>query len=121
MAKKNTDETQELINAVIEGMAEKKAQDITVLDLRNIKSAPSDYYIICHGESNKQTEAIAQSIDEIVKKTTGENPWHVEGMSNAEWVLLDYINVVAHVFQKEKRAFYAIEDLWADADIKLIN
>ncbi|MBI3232691.1 MAG: ribosome silencing factor [Bacteroidetes bacterium] len=109
------------MNAIIEGMAEIKAHEITTLDLRNLKSAPADFFVICHGESVKQTEAIADSIDETVKKMTGENPIHVEGQTNAEWILLDYFNVVVHVFQKEKRAFYGIEDLWADAVVSQIN
>jgi ribosome-associated protein len=83
--------------------------------MRNVKGASSDFFVISHAESDKQVEAIARSVDEEVKKLTGEMPWHREGMENSEWVLLDYFNVVAHVFQREKREFYAVEDLWGDA------
>lgn len=121
MSKKLVDDTQKLVNAIVEGMAEKKAVKISVLDLRNIKSAPADYFVICHGESNKQTDAIYQSTDETVKKETGEKPWYTEGHTNSEWILMDYVNVVVHIFQKEKRDFYAIEDLWADAEVTTIN
>lgn len=118
---KSVNEEEALIQAIVAGMEEKKAHEIVVLDLRNLKAAPADYFVICHGDSNKQTDAIAQSVDETVKKLLGEDPWHTEGTTNAEWVLLDYINVVVHVFQKEKRGFYGIEDLWADAEITIIN
>lgn len=118
---KSISEGEALIQAIVAGMEEKKAHEIVVMDLRNLKSAPADYFVICHGDSTKQADAIAQSVDETVKKVIGENPWHAEGAANAEWVLLDYINVVVHVFQKEKRGFYGIEDLWADAVTTHIN
>jgi ribosome-associated protein len=110
-----TDPTEYLAWAIAQGMFERKAEDIKILDMRNVKSASTDFFVISHAESDKQVEAIARSVDEEVKKLTGEMPWHREGMENSEWVLLDYFNVVAHVFQREKREFYAVEDLWGDA------
>lgn len=110
-----TDPTEYLAWAIAQGMFERKAEDIKILDMRNVKSASTDFFVISHAESDKQVEAIARSVDEEVKKLTGEMPWHREGMENNEWVLLDYFNVVAHVFQREKREFYAVEDLWGDA------
>lgn len=110
-----TDPTEFLAWAVAQGMFERKAEDIKILDMRNVKSASTDFFVICHAESDKQVEAIARSVDEEVKKLTNETPWHREGMENNEWVLLDYFNVVAHIFQREKREFYAVEDLWGDA------
>lgn len=102
-------------------MQEKKAQDIVVLDLRRVRNAVADYFVICSGSSDKQLEAISDSIDEEVSRTLRENPWHTEGKNNKEWMLLDYINVVAHVFRKDKRQFYALEQLWGDAEITEIK
>jgi len=110
-----TDPTEYLAWAIAQGMFERKAEDIKILDMRNVKIASTDFFVISHAESDKQVEAIARSVDEEVKKLTGEMPWHREGMENNEWVLLDYFNVVAHVFQREKREFYAVEELWGDA------
>jgi ribosome-associated protein len=117
--KKVTSSVDELVNAVVDGMNEKKGSDIAVMDMRKLKSAPTDFFIICHADSDRQVEAIARSIDEVVKKKVHEDAWHTEGLENCEWVLLDYINVVAHVFVREKRDFYGIEELWGDADIEM--
>ncbi|KAB2917234.1 MAG: ribosome silencing factor [Bacteroidetes bacterium] len=118
MSKKTTvDEGLVLCDVIVKGMEEKKAHDIVVLDLRKIKSAVADFFVICHGDSDTQVEAIGRSIDDEVEKALNERPWHKEGYENAEWVLLDYVNVVAHVFLNEKREFYAIEELWGDAVI----
>lgn len=89
--------------------------------MRNLKGAITDYFVICHAESNRQVEAIAKSIDGIVKKETGEDAWHTEGRENAEWILLDYINVVAHVFEASKRDFFGLEELWGDAEIQTFD
>lgn len=121
MSKTKKSNSEILIDCIIKGMQEKKAKNITILNLTGLKSAPTDYFIICHGESDRQVEAIGNSIDEVVKKETGEDALHIEGMDNAEWVLLDYFNVVAHVFNLEKRQFYALEELWGDAEIKHIE
>ena len=102
-------------------MQEKKASDIVVMDLRKIKNAVADFFIICSGNSDKQLDAISDSIDAEVFKKFEENPWHTEGKNNKEWMLLDYINVVAHVFRKDRRAFYALERLWGDADITEVD
>lgn len=110
----------DLKDAIINGMQEKKANKITVLDLRKLKSAMADYFIICHATSDKQVNAIADSVEEIVRKQTGEKPWHVEGSEQSDWILLDYFDIVVHVFKEEMRDFYAIEELWGDADISVI-
>jgi ribosome-associated protein len=119
--KKKTDFSQQLSQAIVKGMQEKKAQDILVMDLRQVKNAVADFFVICSGNSDKQLEAISDSIDEEVYKALQENPWHTEGKNNKEWMLLDYINVVAHVFRKDKRQFYALEQLWGDAEITEIE
>jgi len=111
----------DLKDAIIIGMLEKKANDITVLDLRKLKTSMADYFIVCHGNSDKQVSAIADSVEEQTKKLAGERAWHVEGSELNEWVLLDYFDIVVHVFIDEKRAFYGIEDLWSDAEITIIK
>ncbi len=99
------------------GMQEKKASDIVVMDLRDIKHAVADFFVICSGSSDTQIDAISDSVEELVRKNSGQKPWKTEGRSNREWVLIDYVDVVAHVFNSEKRAFYALEELWGDAKI----
>ena len=110
-----------LSDVIVKGMHEKKASDIIVMDLRKIKNAVADFFVICSGNSDKQLDAISDSIDAEVYKKFQENPWHTEGKNNKEWMLLDYINVVAHVFRKDRREYYALERLWGDADITEIN
>ncbi|MFM8740027.1 MAG: ribosome silencing factor, partial [Cytophagales bacterium] len=85
--------------------------------MREIKNAVADFFVLCSGNSDKQLEAIARSIDEEVEKKMKESPWHIEGKNNKEWMILDYISVVAHVFRKDRREFYALERLWGDAHI----
>jgi ribosome-associated protein len=120
-SKEKLDFSNQLSQAIVRGMQEKKAQDIVVLDLRRVRNAVADYFVICSGSSDKQLEAISDSIDEEVSRALRENPWHTEGKNNKEWMLLDYINVVAHVFRKDKRQFYALEQLWGDAEITEIK
>ena len=91
------------------------------MDLRKIKNAVADFFVICSGNSDKQLDAISDSVDSEVFKTLKESPWHTEGKNNKEWMLLDYIDVVALVFRKDRREFYALERLWGDADITEIE
>ncbi len=114
MQKKHA-ETDQLITQIIRGIEEVKGQDIEILDLRDIENTVCDYFIICNGTSNTQVNAIVNSIQKFVSKTLKEKPWHVEGSDNAEWILMDYVHVVVHVFQKHIREFYDIEGLWGDA------
>ena len=109
--------SEELSNAIIGGMEEKKASDIVVMDLREVKGAISDFFVICSGTSDTQLEAIADSVEEEVEKQAQEMPWRKEGFTNKEWILLDYVSVVAHIFKKDRRTFYALEELWGDAKI----
>lgn len=108
-------ETDQLITQIIRGIEDVKGQDIEILDLRDIENTVCDYFIICNGTSNTQVNAIVNSVQKSVSKTLKEKPWHVEGSDNAEWILLDYVHVVVHVFQKHIREFYDIEGLWGDA------
>ncbi len=117
----NNKNTDALITNIIKGMEEVKGIDITILDLREIENTACDYFIICNGNTNTQVNAIVGSIQKIVSKAIQEKPWHIEGSDNAEWVLMDYINVVVHVFQKHIREYYDIEGLWGDAKITSIE
>jgi ribosome-associated protein len=107
--------TDQLITEIVRGIEEIKGQDIEILDLREIENTVCDYFVICNGTSNTQVNAIVNSVQKLVSKVLQEKPWHVEGSNNAEWVLLDYVHVVVHVFQKQIRDFYNIEGLWGDA------
>ncbi|MEP0986726.1 ribosome silencing factor [Ekhidna sp.] len=106
---------------VVEGMKEKKAMDVVVMDLREVKYAIADYFVICSGNSDTQIDAISDSIEEQIHKNSKQNPWKREGQQNKEWILLDYVDVVAHVFNKEKRTFYGLEELWGDAKITRVE
>ena len=111
----------ELIALIIQGVDEVKGQNINLLDLREIENTACDYFIICNGTSNTHVNAIVGSIQKTVSKAIQDKPWHVEGEDNAEWVLMDYVNVVVHVFQKQVREFYDIEGLWGDAKFTTIE
>ena len=100
------------------GIQEKKGNDIIRLDLRNIFSSVSDYFVICHADSTTQVKAIANSVEEEIFKATNQEPWRKEGLEFGEWILLDYVDVVVHIFRTDKREFYGVEDLWGDAEIK---
>jgi len=105
----------DLVNLVKKGIEEKKGEEIVTLDIYKINPSVCDYFVICHGNSNTQVAAIADEVQKTVKEALGENAFHVEGMRNSEWVLIDFVNVVVHIFQKEYRSFYDLEHLWADA------
>ena len=106
-----------LIDAAVAAMTDKKAVNPVILDFSGMKGTVCDAFVICHGSSRIQVEAIADHAIEEVKKKTGLNPCHKEGFENAEWILIDYFDVVIHVFQEERRKFYNIEQLWADARV----
>ena len=111
----------DLIANIIKGIEEVKGNDIDILDLRAIDNTVCDYFIVCNGNSNTQVNAIVNSVQKIVSKELKDKPWHVEGSDNAEWVLMDYVNIVVHVFQKQIREYYNIESLWGDAKITKIE
>lgn len=110
-----------LIDSIVEGMSNLKAKDITVMDLREIENSFCKYFVICTGNSNIQVNSIADSVERTVKKETNEKPWHIEGTENARWVLMDYADVVVHIFQQEYREYYDIESLWGDAKEIVVN
>jgi len=122
MVKKTAKKSTEMLkDIIVKGILEKKGKDVTILDLTGLQNVMFDYFVICNGNSKTQTEAISDSIQFEVKKAIGENPRHIEGLTNAEWVLLDYFDVIVHVFQKESREFYNLEKLWADANITILE
>jgi ribosome-associated protein len=116
MPRKKSD-SEKLTDLIIKGITDKKAKDIVILDLQEIDNAIADFFIICHGTSRTQVEAIADAAIETTLKKIKSKPWHREGYENAEWILLDYVDVVVHIFQQEVREFYQLEKLWADAKV----
>lgn len=109
--------SKKLSELIIKGMKEKKANDIVLMDLKKVKNSVADYFIICTANSDTQAEAITDSIEGVVYKEAGEDAWQKEGKQNKEWILVDYVDVVAHIFIKNKRAHYDLENLWGDAEI----
>ncbi len=110
--------TEKLVDAVVLGMQEKKAKNIVVLNLKSTNNSLCDYFVICDADSTTQVDAIAGSVEFVVKKDMHENALHREGFENAIWILLDYMDVIVHVFQRESRDFYNLEEFWADAEKK---
>ncbi|HQV50738.1 MAG: ribosome silencing factor [Flavobacteriales bacterium] len=115
MKKNKSAPSARLVDAVVSGIQEVKGKDIVHLDLRDVPNTVCDHFVICHGDSSTQVAAIANSVEKMVRDQTDEKPWHTEGQNNGEWVLLDYVNVVVHIFHRDKRGYYALEDLWGDA------
>ena len=107
-----------LTDAVIKGLLDKKGHSIVSLDLRLVSGAVADMFIVCHGDSSTQVEGLGRSVEEVVHGELNEWPTFIEGKENAQWVIIDYINVVVHIFQNDQREYYGIERLWADAEIK---
>ena len=120
MAKRKTStetDTEKLVSSIIEGIHRKKGKDVISLNLSKLENAVCKYFVICQGESNTQVDALADSVEDTVREITGEKVWHKEGKNTATWILLDYSDVVVHIFQKTYRDFYKLEDLWADAKL----
>lgn len=111
------DGTRQLLEQVIAGMQEKKAHNIISLNLSKIPQAVTQYFVICHAPSKTQVDAIYDGVLEFAQKQCGEKPLNKEGQENSEWILIDYVDVVAHIFLEDIRSFYNLEDLWADAEI----
>jgi ribosome-associated protein len=118
---KEVKESQILLEVAIKGLQELKGENIVCVDLREVQNAVCDYFILCTGTSNTHVTALANSAEKEVKKTLNERPWHSEGFGNSEWIILDYVDIVVHVFQEEARNFYNLDGLWADAKIVKIE
>lgn len=114
-------EKQLLVDKIVEAIQDTKGEDIQIFDLSGIENSVADTFVICSGNSNTQVSAIAGNIEKKVRNNIRERPWHVEGTENAMWVLVDYVSVVVHVFQKQIRDYYDIEELWGDAKITKIE
>lgn len=104
-----------LLQSIIEGIQEKKGKNISTIQLKGMPGAVCDYFVICEGNTPTQVSALADSIDEIVKKNTSENPIRVHGQQLAEWIGMDYGNIIVHIFLPKLRSFYNIDNLWEDA------
>ena len=118
---KQSNLSNDLIEAIIEGVRKRKGKGIIDLDLTQLENTECNHFIICHGTSNTQVEAIARSVEETVEEFTGENVWHTDGYRNAQWILLDYSDIMVHIFQEDWRKHYDLEHLWADAKVKEYN
>ena len=114
-------EKQLLVDKIVEAIQDTKGEDIQIFDLSGIENSVADTFVICSGNSNTQVSAIAGNIEKKVRNDIRERPWHVEGTENAMWVLVDYVSVVVHIFQKQIREYYDIEELWGDAKITKIE
>lgn len=119
--KKGKDVSNNLEELVVRGMLEKKAQDIVLMDLTTVTNAVASFFVICSGSSDTQLEALMDSVESEVYKYAETRPWQREGKTNKEWILLDYGDVVVHIFKKDRREFYALEELWGDAKITRLN
>ena len=118
---KSINQTNKILEFVFKGIQDKKGHDIVNLNLEKIEHAVCNNFVICHGDSQRQVAAIADSVQEMVRVNAHEKPWHKEGTENADWILLDYADVVVHIFSSETRPFYNLEGLWADAQIQKIE
>ena len=110
-----------MIDSIIKGIFEKKGHEIVCIDLSQVENAICDFFVICHGDSNTQVNAIAESVEKETIEQLNMRPFSVEGMSNAEWVLLDYGQTVVHIFQKPVRMRYKLEELWGDGKVSRIE
>jgi ribosome-associated protein len=113
--------SEELSHLVVKGMQERKAMDIVVMDLRKVKNAFTDYFVVCSGNSDTQIDAISESVDKEVWEQTRTHAKSMEGKANREWILIDYYDVIVHVFKKDRREFYKIEELWGDAEFTYVE
>jgi len=113
--KKKTSEVEPLVKCIVDAILDKKAKEVTSLEIGTLPNAVCDYFIICHADSTTQVHAIADNIEVKVRENLNEKVWKSAGYDNSIWVVLDYVNVVVHIFQTEWRTFYKLEELWADA------
>lgn len=114
-------EDEQIVNKIVEGIQERKGKKIVVVNLTRLNDAPCSYFVICEGDSNVHVNAVALSVREYVTQNANTKPYATDGLENAEWVAMDYGNIIVHVFQRHTREFYDIEHLWADADLQIIQ
>ena len=113
--------SEELAQLVVKGMQERKALNIVVMDMRQVKNAFTDFFVVCSGTSETQIDAISESVDKEVWEATKQHPKSMEGKANREWILVDYYDVIVHVFKKDRREFYKLEELWGDAEFTYVS
>ncbi len=113
--KQRMKEKNKLLQSIIEGIQEKKGKNITQIQLKGIQGAICDYFVICEGNTPTQVSALAESVEEVVKKNTKESPIRVQGQQRAEWIGMDYGNIIVHIFVPELRQYYNLDHLWEDA------
>lgn len=119
--RKKSAETPKILEAAIEGIRRIKGKELLLIDLTTIHHSECSYFLVCHGTSNTQVEALAHSVEDTVQELTGEKTWHKDGYRNAIWILLDFGDIMVHVFKEEARTFYNLEGLWTDAKITQIE
>lgn len=113
--------SREKLDLILEALKEKKAKEIITINLEKVGNAICDYFVVCHGDSTTQVDALSDSVSRKIKKELHTNPHHIEGTNNSLWILLDYFDIVVHIFLNEKRSFYNLEELWADGKIERIE
>jgi ribosome-associated protein len=121
MTKDITTESKQLVDAIVSAIEDKKGLDIIFIDFNKVPNTIARYFVICHGTSNTHVDTLADGVIDGVRVKMGSKPWNKEGYENAEWILLDYADVVVHIFQENARHFYKLEDLWADMEITRVN
>jgi len=119
--RKTKDESTRVTESIVNGLFEKKGKRVALIDLRNLENRVCDYFIICHATSSTQVDSLAWSVEDVVRKETGRKPFHVEGTENCIWILMDYGDILVHIFQEPYRDFYNLESLWADGHITIFE
>jgi ribosome-associated protein len=117
MSVRNAHDSEVMMRMIVHGLQEKKGKDLISIDLRKVGSSFADFFVICHGGSNRQIDALADSVEEIMSKSLKEKPSHREGENGSDWVLLDYYSVIVNIFSESQRSFYGLEELWGDGEI----
>ena len=121
MNKLSTTPPEALLDTIVKGLDDLKGLDITIIDLRDVVYAISSYFVIAHGTSHTHVEALARSVEKVCWEALGDKPGSVQGLRNGEWAIIDFFDVVVHVFHEEARTRYGLEELWGDADIRKIE
>ena len=114
-------ENEQIVSKIVEGIQERKGKGIVVVNLTKLKEAPCSYFVICEGDSSVHVNSVANSIKDWVRDEINIKPYATDGFENNEWIAMDYGQIIVHVFQRETRAFYNIENLWSDANLKRIE
>ncbi len=121
MKHQQEDDLQLLKKTIIEAIEDKKGENIVSIEVRKIENSICDYFVICNAQSNTQVDAISAGVEKDVRAKIKQKPWHIEGRDNCQWIVMDYVNIIVHIFQTPYREFYKIEDLWADAPLETIE